>query len=124
MQLLEVSLAAALFGAATTGSLQLWASGMGQQQTLATRSELLERMELDRLQLQARWRQALPEGAVCSSYEGGMLDVAQQIQTPPQVSRVLEPLRDVPGVRVVWSSPGQAGLDRSRWFTAAGLGLC
>jgi type II secretory pathway component PulJ len=124
MQLLEVSLAAALFSAATTGSLQLWAAGMGQQHTLASRSELIERMELDRLQLQARWRQALPRAEVCPSDAAPMLAAAQQIETPPQLSRQLEPLRDGPGVRVVWSVPAQPGLVRSRWFTPAGLGLC
>ena len=90
----------------------------------AVRNELIERMELDRLQLQARWRQAFPRAELCPSDAAPMLAAALKIETPPQLSRQVEPLRDGPGVRVVWSVPAQQGLVRSRWFTPAGLGLC
>ena len=44
MQLIEVSLAAVIFTAASSGSLQLWSAGVGQQRQLASRSALQERI--------------------------------------------------------------------------------
>ena len=124
MQLIEVSLAAVLFTGATGGSLRLWAASGGQQQQLASRSELQERMELDRLQLQARWRQAFAPGQSCPAVEGQLEAEAARIQPPPQVSRALKDPGDGRGVLVVWSALDQPELTRQRRFTAAGLGLC
>ena len=124
MQLIEVSLAAVLFTGATGGSLRLWAASGGQQQQLASRSELQERIELDRLQLQARWRQALAPGQSCPAVEGKLEAEAARIQPPPQVSRALQDPADGRGVVVVWSALDQPELQRQRRFTAAGLGLC
>ena len=124
MQLIEVSLAAVLFTGATGGSLRLWAASGGQQQQLASRSELQERMELDRLQLQARWRQAFAPGQSCPAVEGQLEAEAARIQPPPQVSRALQDPADGRGVLVVWSALDQPELQRQRRFTAAGLGLC
>jgi len=124
MQLIEVSLAAVLFTGATGGSLRLWAASGGQQQQLASRSELQERIELDRLQLQARWRQAFAPGQSCPAVEGQLEAEAARIQPPPQVSRALKDPGDGRGVLVVWSALDQPELQRQRRFTAAGLGLC
>jgi len=124
MQLIEVSLAAVLFTGATGGSLRLWAASGGQQQQLASRSELQERIELDRLQLQARWRQAFVPGQSCPAVEGQLEAEAARIQPPPQVSRALKDPGDGRGVLVVWSALDQPELQRERRFTAAGLGLC
>ena len=124
MQLIEVSLAAVLFTGATGGSLRLWAASGGQQQQLASRSELQERIELDRLQLQARWRQAFAPGQSCSAVDGQLEAVAARIQPPPQVRRALKDAGDGRGVLVVWSALDQPELQRERRFTAAGLGLC
>jgi hypothetical protein len=124
MQLIEVSLAAVLFTGATGGSLRLWAASGGQQQQLASRSELQERIELDRLQLQARWRQAFAPGQSCPAVEGQLEAEAARIQPPPQVSRALKDPGDGRGVLVVWSALDQPELQRERRFTAAGLGLC
>ncbi|MHA3961038.1 hypothetical protein [Synechococcus sp. LTW-G] len=124
MQLIEVSLAAVLFTGATGGSLRLWAASGGQQQQLASRSELQERIELDRLQLQARWRQAFAPGQSCPAVEGQLEAEAARIQPPPQVSRALQDPADGRGVVVVWSALDQPELQRQRRFTAAGLGLC
>lgn len=124
MQLIEVSLAAVLFTAASGGSLQLWAASGGQQKQLASRSEVEERIELDRLQLQARWRQAIAPGQTCPAVEEHMEPVAARIQPPPQVQRTLSPASDGRGVEVVWSGLEQPMLERQRRFTAAGLGLC
>ncbi|WP_415399490.1 hypothetical protein [Synechococcus sp. W4D4] len=124
MQLIEVSLAAVLFTAASGGSLQLWAASGGQQKQLASRSEVEERIELDRLQLQARWRQAIAPGQTCSAVEEQLEPVAARIQPPPQVQRTLSPASDGRGVEVVWSGLEQPMLERQRRFTAAGLGLC
>lgn len=124
MQLIEVSLAAVLFTAASGGSLQLWAASGGQQKQLASRSEVEERIELDRLQLQARWRQAIAPGQTCPAVEEQLEPVAARIQPPPQVQRTLSPASDGRGVEVVWSGLEQPMLERQRRFTAAGLGLC
>ena len=124
MQLIEVSLAAVLFTAASGGSLQLWAASGSQQKQLASRSEVEERIELDRLQLQARWRQAIAPGQTCPAVEAHMEPVAARIQPPPQVQRTLSPASDGRGVEVVWSGLEQPMLERQRRFTAAGLGLC
>ena len=124
MQLIEVSLAAVLFTGATGGSLRLWAASGGQQQQLASRSELQERIELDRLQLQARWRQAFAPGQSCLAVEGQLEAEAARIQPPPQVSRALKDPGDGRGVLVVWSALDQPELQRERRFTAAGIGLC
>ena len=124
MQWIEVSLAAVLFTGATGGSLRLWAASGGQQQQLASRSELQERIELDRLQLQARWRQAFVPGQSCPAVEGQLEAEAARIQPPPQVSRAVQDPGDGRGVLVVWSALDQPELQRERRFTAAGLGLC
>ncbi|UPM51182.1 hypothetical protein MY494_05330 [Synechococcus sp. A10-1-5-1] len=124
MQLIEVSLAAVLLTAASGGSLQLWAASGGQQKQLASRSEVEERIELDRLQLQARWRQAIAPGQTCSAVEEQLEPVAARIQPPPQVQRTLSPASDGRGLEVVWSGLEQPMLERQRRFTAAGLGLC
>ena len=124
MQLIEVSLAAVLFTGATGGSLRLWAASGGQQQQLASRSALQERIELDRLQLQARWRQAFAPGQSCSAVDGQLEAVAARIQPPPQVRRALNDAGDGRGVLVVWTALDQPELQRQRRFTAAGLGLC
>ena len=124
MQLIEVSLAAVLFTAASGGSLQLWAASGSQQQQLASASELQERIELDRLQLQARWRQAIAPGQSCPAVQEQLEPVAARIQPPPQVQRTLSPASDGRGVAVVWSALEQPTLKRERRFSAAGLGLC
>ena len=124
MQLIEVSLAALIFTAASTGSLQIWSACAGQQRQWASRSALEERMELDRLQLQARWRQAIELGEACSAVDGQLVRVAARIQPPPQLQREVSSASDGPGVEVVWSALEQPLLQRHRRFTAAGLGLC
>jgi hypothetical protein len=124
MQLIEVSLAAVLFTAATGGSLQLWAASGSQQQQLASTNELEERIELDRLQLQAHWRQGIAPGQSCPAVLEQLEPVAARIQPPPQVLRALHPAGDGGGVQVVWSIPGKPTLQRQRLFTPAGLGLC
>ena len=124
MQLIEVSLAAVLFTGATGGSLRLWAASGGQQHQLAARSELQERIELDRLLLQARWRQAFAPEQSCRAVEGQLEAEAARIQPPPQVSRALKDPGDGRGVLVVWSALDQPEVQRQRRFTAAGLGLC
>ena len=124
MQLIEVSLAAVLFTAASGGSLQLWAASGSQQQQLASARELQERIELDRLQLQARWRQAIEPGQSCPAVQEQMEAVAARIQPPPQVQRTLSPASDGRGLAVVWSALEQPTLKRERRFSPAGLGLC
>jgi len=124
MQLIEVSLAAVLFTAASGGSLQLWGASGSQQQQLASISELQERIELDRLQPQARWRQAIAHGQSCPAVQEQLEPAAARIQPPPQVQRTLSPASDGRGVQVVWSALEQPTLKRERRFSAAGLGLC
>ena len=124
MQLIEVSLAALLFTAASGGSLKLWAASGSQQQQLATKSELQERIELDRLQLQARWRQAIAPGQSCLAVLEQLEPAVARIQPPPQVQRTLSPASDIRGVEVVWSAVEQPKIQRQRRFTPAGLGLC
>ena len=124
MQLIEVSLAATLFAAASGSSLQLWAASGSQQQQLASTSEMQERIELDRLQLQARWRQAIAPGQSCPAVQDQLEPVAARTQPPPQVQRTLNLASDGRGVEVVWSVQQQPMLKRERRFSPAGLGLC
>ena len=124
MHLVEVSLAGLIFTAASGGSLQLWASSGAQQHRLAMQGELSERMELDRLQLQVRWRQELAATQACPLLEEQLESVAQRLMVPPQLVRELRPAEPGRGVQVVWSVPGRPELTRHRWFTPAGLGLC
>lgn len=124
MQLIEVSLAAVIFTAASTGSLRLWVSSGTQQSQVASRSQLQERIELDRLQLQARWRQAVEPGQPCTAVDGQLVGLADRIQPPPQLQREVRSASDGRGIQVVWSALEQPTLQRDRRFTAAGLGLC
>lgn len=124
MQLIEVSLAAVIFTAASGASLQLAAVGAAQQHQVVLRSVLEERIELDRLQLQARWRQAIEPGQVCTAVDGQLADLADRIQPPPQLQREVLSVSDRRGIQVAWSALDQPTLQRSRRFTAAGLGLC
>lgn len=56
MQLVEVMVAATVFAMATVGSVQLWSRAALGSQQVEIHQQQGERIELDRLQLQARWQ--------------------------------------------------------------------
>ena len=125
MQLVEVSLAAVLFAAAAGSSLQLGSAAASSSQSTALRQQLQERIELDRLHLQAHWRQNAA-GLSCLDPVAGLIARAADVPPPPQLQRQLLPAADGEALLVQWSAgpPGEPPLQRHRWLTPAGLGLC
>jgi type II secretory pathway component PulJ len=124
MQLVEVMVAASVFTAAAGGSLQLFAQAASSSQQSELRQQQLERVELDRLQLQAHWRRQLQGEASCSVNPEQLQAMAAQLQPPPQVQREVLPGEQAEELRVRWRIAGHMSVVRERWVTAAGLGLC
>ena len=124
MQLIEVMVAAAIFTAASGSSLQLWSRAAGTTQQAEWREQQLERIELDRLQLQARWRHELAGVSGCLISRDQLIAVASVLPVPPQLRRELLPADQDDGLRVRWRAERDPALQRERLFTPAGLGLC
>jgi hypothetical protein len=124
MQLVEVMVAAAVFTAASGSSLQLWSHAAVSSQAAELRQQQLDRIELDRLQLQGHWRQDLAGGTGCGITRDQLVEVASALPVPPQLQRELLPGDQVHSLRVRWRVATDPALQRERLFTAAGLGLC
>ena len=125
MNLIEVMVASAIFAGATGGSLQLWAASAVASQQGAEHERLLERMDLDLLQLQARWRRDTQHwaGLSCERATERLEALAAATPVSPQLQRGVE--RTPEGTALVVSLAGQsAGLRRQRLFAAAALGPC
>jgi hypothetical protein len=91
------------------------------------RQQVLERMEIDWLRLQAQWRQAAPaEGALsqsCQEATAAMAALAQRVPVPPQVRRQLEPSADGRALLVRLQSQ-ESAVERQRLFSPAVYGFC
>ena len=124
MHLVEVVVAAAVFSAASGSSLQLWSHATGTSHRAELRHQLLERIDLDRLQLQAHWRQELEGGSGCEVGSEALMDVASSLPEPPQLRRAVVPVHSGEGVQVRWQVADDPATTRERVFTPAGLGLC
>lgn len=124
MQLVEVLVAASVFTAAAGGSLQLFAQAASHSQHGELRQQQLERIEIDRLQLQAHWRRQLQDQAVCPLNREQLQALAAQLPPPPRVQRQLLPGDQPEELRVRWRFEGEAAVVRERLVSAAGLGLC
>ena len=122
MQLVEVMVAAAVFTAASGSSLQLFAQAAGSSQQAELRQQRIERIELDRLQLQAHWRRELEATDACALSAEELRALAAALPAPPQVQRELL-LSDQPDeLRLRWRFTGEPAVVRERLVTTAGLG--
>lgn len=126
MQLVEVMVAATVFAMATGSSVQLWSRAALGSQQVEIHQQQGERIELDRLQLQARWHAGLrqPAGPACAVSPAQLVKVAERVPVPPQLRRDVTPVDQGSALRVRWSGEASPALARERFFTAAGLGLC
>lgn len=124
MQFVEVMVAASLFTAAATGSLQLFAQAAGSSQQGDLRQQQLERVEFDRLQLQAHWRRELQGQPSCVVSADQLRAVAAALPPPPQVQREFLPGERTDELRLRWRVASQSAPVRERLVTAAGLGVC
>ncbi len=97
--------------------------GSGHQQA-ELRQQQLERIELDRLQLQAHWRQRLTTESGCAISPEQLIAVASALPVPPQLQRDLIPADQDDALQVRWRAERDPALQRERLFTPAGLGLC
>jgi len=122
MQLVEVMVAAAVFTAASGSSLQLFAQAAGGSQQAELRQQRIERIELDRLQLQAHWRRALEGVAVCAIGSEQLRELAASVPAPPQVQRELVPGEQPDELWLRWRFEGETAVVRERLVTTAGLG--
>jgi hypothetical protein len=124
MQLVEVLVASGLFALASGSSLQLWGQlGRGVQQG-ELREQMLQRIEIDRLQLEARWRADLQPSPQCHGQAQAMEGLAASLPVPPQLQRSIALSSQPEELRVHWQAAAMPHLVRERWFSAAGLGLC
>ena len=126
MQFVEVMVAASVFTAAAGGSLQLFAQAASSSQQGELRQQQLERVEFDRLQLQAHWRRELQaqDQRSCPVGSDQLQVLAAQLPPPPQVQRELLMGEKADELRLRWRVDVQAAPVRERLVTGAGLGLC
>jgi len=124
MQIVEVLVAAVVFSAASASSLQLWSQAAVSAEGAQRQAQQLERIELDRLQLQAHWRRDLEAEAACGDGGDAMKAVAAALPVPPQLQRELLPSSEPAGVLVRWRVASEPALQRERLFTPEGLGVC
>ena len=124
MQLIEVMVASAVFTAAAGSSLQLWSQAAGTTQQAELRQQHLDRIELDRLQLQAHWRHNLAREPGCLISRAQLIATASAVAVPPQLLRELSLSDQAGALQVRWRVAGDPSLQRERLFTPAGLGLC
>ena len=122
MALVEVMVAAAVFTLASCGSLQLFAQAADNSQQTELSQQRLERIELDRLQLQAHWRRELSGVAPCSVTPEQLKELASAVPTPPQVYREVVAGEQTDEIRLLWKSDGESTVVRERLVTTAGLG--
>jgi hypothetical protein len=123
MQLVEVMVAAAVFTAASSGSLQLFAQAATSSQQSELRQQRLERIELDRLQLQAHWQRELSADAACSISPEQLKALAAAVPSPPQLLREVVAGEQPDELRLRWRFAGEPGVVRERLVTTAGLGI-
>lgn len=122
MHLLEVMVAATVFTAASGSSLQLFAQAASRSQTAELRQQQLERIELDRLQLQAHWRRELAASDTCAVSPEQLSRWAATVPVPPQIQRELLAGDQSDELRLRWRLEGQPAVVRERLVTTAGLG--
>lgn len=122
MQLVEVMVAAAVFTAASGSSLQLFAQAAGSSQQAELRQQRIERIELDRLQLQAHWRRELEAADACALSAEELRALAASLPVPPQVQREVVLSDQLDELRLRWRFTGEPGVVRERLVTTAGLG--
>jgi hypothetical protein len=122
MQLVEVMVAAAVFTAASGSSLQLFAQAASSSQQRELHQQRIERIELDRLQLQAHWRRELAGTAACAISPEQLKALAAAVPAPPQVQREVAVGEQPDELRLRWRLAGEPGVVRDRLVTTAGLG--
>jgi hypothetical protein len=122
MQFVEVMVAAAVFTAASGGSLQLFAQAASSSQQSELRQQRIERIELDRLQLQAHWQRELSGDAACSIRPQQLKALAAAVPAPPQLQREVVAGEQPDELRLRWRFAGEPGVLRERLVTTAGLG--
>lgn len=122
MQLVEVMVAAAVFTAASGGSLQLFAQAANSAQRGELRQQGMERIELDRLQLQAHWRRAIEAAESCAMSSAELRALAVSLPAPPKVQREVMQAEQPDELLLRWRLAGEPGVVRARLVTTAGLG--
>jgi hypothetical protein len=122
MHLLEVMVAATVFTAASGSSLQLFAQAASRSQAADLRQQQLERIELDRLQLEAHWRHELDASYSCAVSPEQLRAWAARVPVPPQIQRELLAGDQIDELRLRWRLDGQSAVVRERLVTTAGLG--
>lgn len=122
MQLVEVLVAGVVFTAASGSSLQLFAQAASSSQQTELRQQRLERIELDRLQLQAHWHRELAGAEACAISAEQLKALAAAVPAPPQLQREVVLGEQPDELRLRWRFAGEPGVVRERLVTAAGLG--
>jgi hypothetical protein len=116
--------AAAVFSAASGSSFQLWSHAAGSIHRAELRQQLLERIDWDRLHLQAHWRQKLMGASGCGVRTEDLIEVASALPVPPQLRREVVAVQSSDGLQVRWQVAADPATTRERVYTPAGLGLC
>lgn len=125
MQLVEVMVAAAVFTTACGSSLKLFAGTASSTQQAELRQQSIERIELDRLQLQAHWRRDLAGSAACAANAEQLAALASSIPAPPLLEREVLAGEQPDELRLRWRLVGEPTVVRERLVTTAGMGaLC
>jgi hypothetical protein len=122
MQLVEVLVAGVVFTAASGSSLQLFAQAASSSQQTELRQQRLERIELDRLQLQAHWHRELAGAEVCAISSEPLKALAAAVPAPPQLQREVVLGEQPDELWLRWRFAGEPGVVRERLVTTVGLG--
>lgn len=125
MQLVEIMVSAAVFSLSAATGLQLTALGGESQQRLGSRSQLMARIDQDRLQLQTRW-QAMAKAPTgqCTVSRLQLENAAAAVPLQAPLQRQLSISADGRNVEVSWRHSGESQPWRRRLYSGAGLGLC
>ncbi len=122
MQLVEVMVAAAVFTTACGSSLKLFAGTASSTQQTELRQQSIERIELDRLQLQAHWRRDLAGAAACAASAEQLAALASSVPAPPLLEREVLAGEQSDELRLRWRLVGEPTVVRERLVTTAGMG--
>lgn len=121
MNLTELLVAAMVVLGAAGSSAQIWAASSTKAQSLSQSSESLQASEADRLTLQSLWRETLPPNMDCATAAAAMVKLAAAHRSAEALNRGVVLTADGRGVQIHWTT---LNLNRERWITPAGLGLC
>lgn len=124
MQLVEALVASSVFAISAGAALQISAGSAAGTLNTRAREQALERIEQDRLQLQAHWRAALAQPMACAAALAVMEAISASQAAPAGVSRSVQRSGQAELLEISWALEQAPQLQRRRLISPLALGLC